>query len=289
MRPLPFNGSRIPQAPQNHSYDHGLGFGPGLAGLPTRQIGRSANDPQRIAEQMRRRGDPSAILRFGAQQMGQDFAREQNAVNFEQGLQMFGMQQGAMDARDQRNFDQSQMQFGMQQGVMDARDERNFSQQQQLEQQRRADDERRRNAEADGRSITGMSSLEAPDGSGYVPMVQHADGTVSAAGGYMPRRAAPPAAPSPAKTEKPQTPAITWRKTPDGNEVPYQTIVDENGRASLRLVSIIDENRDGIDDRKQGGGAPAGGGSAPATKPAKPEGNAFAGTTTSGFKFSLVK
>lgn len=110
----------------------------GLAGAPRRQVGRSANDPTRIAEQMRRRGDPRAIMQFGMQQIKQDFAHERDAVNFAQSQMMFNQQQQAMDARDARNFDQGLMMFGLQQGAMDARDARNFAQQQQLEEARRA-------------------------------------------------------------------------------------------------------------------------------------------------------
>ena len=110
----------------------------GLAGASRRQVGRSANDPTRIAEQMRRRGDPRAIMQFGMQQMGQDFARERDAVNFAQSQMMFNQQQQAMDARDARNFDQGVMMFGLQQGAMNERDAMNFAQQQQLEESRRA-------------------------------------------------------------------------------------------------------------------------------------------------------
>jgi len=108
----------------------------GLAGAPRRQVGRSANDPTRIAEQMRRRGDARAIMQLGQMQMGQDFARERDAVNFAQGQMMFNQQQQAMDARDARNFDQGVMMFGMQQGAADARDVRNFQQQRQIEAER---------------------------------------------------------------------------------------------------------------------------------------------------------
>lgn len=108
----------------------------GLAGAPRRQVGRSANDPTRIAEQMRRRGDPRAIMQLGQMQMGQDFARERDAVNFQQQQAMFNQQQQAMDARDARNFDQGVMMFGMQQGAADARDVRNFQQQRQIEAER---------------------------------------------------------------------------------------------------------------------------------------------------------
>jgi hypothetical protein len=110
----------------------------GLAGSPRRQVGRSANDPTRIAEQMRRRGDPRAIMQLGMQRMGQDFARERDAVNFAQNQMMFDQHQAAYDARDARNFDQGLMMFELQQDAINARDERNFEQQQQIEAQRRA-------------------------------------------------------------------------------------------------------------------------------------------------------
>jgi hypothetical protein len=137
--PMPFNnGSRIAQAPQNRPYGELVGSTGSLANRGVRPIGRSANDPMRIAEQMRRRGDPSALLRFGMQQMGQDFAREQNAVNFEQSQAMFGQQQQAINQRDAANFEQGRIMFGEQQNAMNQRDERNFAQQQQLEAERRA-------------------------------------------------------------------------------------------------------------------------------------------------------
>jgi len=137
--PMPFNnGSRIAQAPQNRPYGELVGSTGSLANRGVRPIGRSANDPMRIAEQMRRRGDPSALLRFGMQQMGQDFAREQNAVNFEQSQAMFGQQQQAINQRDAANFEQGQIMFGEQQNAMNQRDERNFAQQRTLEQERAA-------------------------------------------------------------------------------------------------------------------------------------------------------
>jgi len=108
----------------------------GLAGSPRRQVGRSANDITRIAERMRRQGDPRAIMQLGQMQMGQDFARERDAVNFAQGQMMFNQQQQAMDARDARNFEQGMTMFGMQQGAADARDARNFQQQRQIEAER---------------------------------------------------------------------------------------------------------------------------------------------------------
>ena len=137
---MPANNSRIAQSPSNRPYAELAGGTGSLANRGTRPVGRSANDPQRIAEQMRRRGDPSAILRFGAQQMGQDFARERDAVNFAQQQQMFGQQQQAMDARDAANYNQGLTMFEMQQRAKQARDAQNFEQQQQLEAGRRSAD-----------------------------------------------------------------------------------------------------------------------------------------------------
>ena len=152
MRPVPFastpqaprglpmlppnNGSRISQSPMNRPYAEMPGGGGSLANRPVRQIGRSANDPTRIAEQMRRRGDPRAIMQLGQMQMGQNFARERDAVNFQQQQTMFEQQQQAMDARDARNFEQGMTMYGMQQGAADARDARNFQQQRQIEAER---------------------------------------------------------------------------------------------------------------------------------------------------------
>ena len=231
------------------------GYAPGsLAGRPVRQVGRSANDPTRIAEQMRRRGDPRAIMQLGQMQMGQDFARERDAVNFAQSQMMFGQQQQAMDARDARNFDQGQMMFGRQQQAMDARDARNFSQQQQLEAERRAAEqagqeaERNRKPTVDFTPIPGTGyGIPSADGRamGTLPMQQQEPVW---AGSNQP--AFPKSGPA-AKAEKQAPPSITWRKDANGGEVPYQTIVDSQGRASLRRVSIVDENGDGIDDRTQ--------------------------------------
>jgi hypothetical protein len=160
----------------------------GLAGSPRRQVGRSANDPMRIAEQMRRRGDPSAILRFGAMQMGQQFAAQQDAANFQQQQQMFGQQQQAMDARDARNFQQQQQMFGQQQQAMDARDARNFQQQQQLEAERRALMQAEQLRREQAGKIVGFETMPLPNGQGFVPIARRADGSMDMAGSYMPNR-----------------------------------------------------------------------------------------------------
>jgi len=175
MRP-PANGSRIAQSPMNRPYAEMPGGSGSLANRPVRQIGRSANDPTRIAEQMRRRGDPRAIMQLGQMQMGQDFARERDAVNFAQGQQMFGQQQQAMDARDARNFEQGKEMFGMQQGAMEARDAANFMQQQQLEEARRAAEMAAQQAEIERRQQYGLKPLTVPGTN--TPFFQDAKGSI---------------------------------------------------------------------------------------------------------------
>lgn len=153
--------------------------------------GRSANDPMRIAETARRRGDPSLIMGLAGQQQQQQFQRE-----------MFGMQQEASAQRDAINFGQGLQMFGAQQDAMNQRDAMNFGQQKemfQMQNQQRAGEsalEFQRRQEADaadraGQSIVGGEQLPMMGGS--VPMVKRADGTMSMAGGFI--AAKPEAAP----------------------------------------------------------------------------------------------
>lgn len=182
--PAPGTGSRIPQSPMNRPYAELPGGTGSLANRPTRAIGRSANDPQRIAEQMRRRGDPRAIMHLGMQRMGQDFARERDAVNFAQGQMAFGQQQAVMDARDERNFQQQQQMFGLQQGAINERDAVNFEQQMRLEEERRA-------AEAAGQEQArqfGLKPVPAPGTA--TPYFQDAQGRIYA--GSQPEQAPEP-------------------------------------------------------------------------------------------------
>ena len=156
-----------------------------MLGGPRPAGGRSANDPMRIAEQARRRGDPSLIMGLAQQQQGQQFQRE-----------MFGAQQNAMNERDQVNFGQGLQMFGAQQAAMNERYAMNFQQQQRMFQQetaRRAgesdlDWQRRREAEAADRaagSVVGAEPMQMPGG-GFVPMVTRADGRRDMAGGFVP-------------------------------------------------------------------------------------------------------
>ena len=129
-------------------------------------VGRSMRDnPERRLETAARRGDmraTSALVGLKQQQMGNDFAREQNDTNFQQSLMLNGMQQGVMDQRDERNFQQSLMLNGMQQGAMDQRDERNFQQTQQMEMNRRAYEAQQSAQEAQQRQQYGLKPLQVP-------------------------------------------------------------------------------------------------------------------------------
>lgn len=251
------NGSRIPQSSMNRGYAPGS-----LAARPVRQIGRSANDPMRIAERMRRQGDPSMILRFGMQRMGQDFAREMNDANFQQSqqLNMQARQQQEMDAATR--YQQNLQQWGREQAAMKERDATNFEQQRQLEAERRAADVQQQEAERN--RVPSLGVFQVP-GTNYV--MPTADGRVM---GTLPmQRPDPQPLPGMVPTamesngvryETPQTgkrekPDISWQEDPKtGVKVPYQTIIDDKGNVTLRRVKIIDENNDGIDDRMQGGG-----------------------------------
>ena len=297
--PMPFNnGSRIAQAPQNRPYGELVGSTGSLANRGVRPIGRSANDPMRIAEQMRRRGDPSALLRFGMQQMGQDFAREQNAVNFEQSQAMFGQQQQAINQRDAANFEQGQIMFGEQQNAMNQRDERNFEQQQQLEAERRAAELAAQNEarnrqpnvsfqpipgtdygipSADGRPM-GTLPVNKPKSTSYVP-VAGVPGlmvpTGPGAGKLPPMQQTPN--PGWSVTGQPKTRMDPMGgatpKAPSGIQYTYDADGNVTGGFYPRfnpatgrfVISKLDMDGDGVPDAQQGG-AGAGAAKVPAWK-----------------------
>ncbi len=160
------NGSRIPQSPMNRGYAPGS-----LAGRPVRQIGRSANDPERIAERMRRQGDPRAIMQLGQMKMGQAFSREMNDVNFNQSMQMRGLYQAFMAERD-----------AQQQGQQLEGEQR---------QNARRDAEWQRGREAEladraGQSIDSAFTMTSPNGQFFVPMVKDKGGNARPMGGAFP-------------------------------------------------------------------------------------------------------
>lgn len=128
-------------------------------------VGRSANDPMRIAETARRSGNPALIMSLAGQQQDRQFQRE-----------MFGAQQQASAARDATNFEQGLQMFGAQQEAMDRRDATNFQQQQQMFQmqsQQRADEsalefQRRQEAERADRELSMNVTTKAIPGTDYV-------------------------------------------------------------------------------------------------------------------------
>jgi hypothetical protein len=297
--PMPFNnGSRIAQAPQNRPYGELVGSTGSLANRGVRPIGRSANDPTRIAEQMRRRGDPRAIMQLGQMQMGQNFARERDAVNFAQSQAMFGQQQQAINQRDAANFEQGRIMFGEQQNAMNQRDERNFAQQQQLEAERRAAELAAQNEarnrqpnvsfqpipgtdygipSADGRPM-GTLPVNKPKSTSYVP-VAGVPGlmvpTGPGAGKLPPMQQTPN--PGWSVTGQPKTRMDPMGgatpKAPSGIQYTYDADGNVTGGFYPRfnpatgrfVISKLDMDGDGVPDAQQGG-AGAGAAKVPAWK-----------------------
>ena len=104
----PNNGSRINSNPANRRYSEMAATNMGgpapfdsLANRAVRQVGRSANDINRIAERMRRQGDPRAIMQLGMLEKNQQFSTARDDQKFERRKQMFDMGQQAQTARDQ--------------------------------------------------------------------------------------------------------------------------------------------------------------------------------------------
>jgi hypothetical protein len=98
---------------------------------------------------MRRRGDPRAILQLGLQRMGQEFARERDAVNFAQSMQMRGLDRAFMQGRDAQQ----------RQDALDAEGRQNA--------RRDAEWQRNRDAELQDRATQGIDSaftMTSPDG-----------------------------------------------------------------------------------------------------------------------------
>jgi hypothetical protein len=299
---VPNGGSRVAQSPMNRPYAELAGGTGSLANRGVRQIGRSANDPTRIAEQMRRRGDPRAIMQLGQMQMGQNFARERDAVNFAQSQMMFGQQQQAMNERDARNFDQGLMMFGLQQQGMEARDAANFAQQQQLEAERRAAELAAQNEarnrqpnvsfqpipgtdygipSADGRPM-GTVPVNKPKSTSYAP-VQGVPGLMVPTGPGADKLPPMQQVPNPgwSVTGQPKTrmepvggekpPAMP--KAPSGIQYTYDADGNVTGGFYPRfnpatgrfVISKLDLDGDGVPDAQQGG-AGAGAAQVPAWK-----------------------
>jgi len=143
--------------PSQHEVLQAMPFGfDSLANRGARPIGRSANDPMRIAEQMRRKGDPSAILDFAHARFQQQFydgqqdkvgqqhlwtaqqtaqAQAQQAAQEQlQKQQDWQRQQEALKQRDEQDHQQALQMFGLRQGAhaMDQERERQQKEQDRL-------------------------------------------------------------------------------------------------------------------------------------------------------------
>lgn len=165
----------------------------GLAGAPRRQIGRSANDPMRIAEQQRRRGNIRPIMQLGQMAMEQQARQAQDAANFAQQSAMFQAQQQVVNQRDASQWSQQQQLEAMRNAEAAKRDTANFQQQQQLESDRRAYENAQQLRKEQAGKIVRFENIPTPDGKGFIPVAVRADGSYDMAGGYikMPQPEAP--------------------------------------------------------------------------------------------------
>ena len=160
----------------------------GLAGAPRRQIGRSANDPMRIAEQQRRRGNIRPIMQLGQMAMEQQARQAQDAANFAQQSAMFQAQQQVVNQRDASQWSQQQQLEAMRNAEAAKRDTANFQQQQQIESDRRAYENAQQLRKEQAGKIVRFENMPTPDGKGFIPVAVRADGSYDMAGGYMPSR-----------------------------------------------------------------------------------------------------
>ncbi len=268
-------GSRIPGSPMNPMSAPG-----GLSSRGVRPIGRSMRDaPERRLEQLARQGNVRAASELvGLKQTGaqRDFQREMNDVNFQQSMTMNAAQQQAQDARQQQDRVDRMGMWSAEQSAREKQQADHWQQQLTLhgmsvgEDAMKADRERQQQ-EADRTRVPMVGTIPVP-GTDYV--IPTADGRAM---GTLPSKqpdAKPPAGlvpqaadingvrygPPSSKTERPH---IEMIKQPDGSMLPHSVHVDpKTGEVVMRKVKIIDANKDGIDDREQGG---AGGTAGPKT------------------------
>lgn len=228
--------------------------GRGTAGLQTGSlsmrgatpVGRSANNPQRIAEQMRRRGDPRAIMQMGMQQQGMDFARERDANNFQQqqqrdatnhaqGMQMWNLDRSfQLDAEGRRN-----------QAALDAEGRRNQRGDAEWTRSRDAELEDRKNS-----AIDAPFTMTDPSGKFVIPGVKTRGGDFKPMGGAYPVKEAN-AGPTPAEVNQMrqdadtrgydmvQLPSGEWklqRKLQPSDQGSETTVYDADGKPTQRTV-----------------------------------------------------
>jgi hypothetical protein len=170
------------------------------------RIGSRGMTPLRRMEMLARRaytrGDDRGLaaatmplLGIAQQQQGMDFSRERDATNFQQGLQMYGMQQQDQQARDQAQRGFQMEDWQRQQEAMRQRDQTNFNQSLMLqglatgEQAMR--DERARQQQEQQR-VTGFEMLPGPGGM-MLPGLRTQGGDFKQIGGgpIMPPKPAP--------------------------------------------------------------------------------------------------
>lgn len=160
----------------------------GLSGQARRQVGRSANDPMRIAEQQRRRGNIRPILQLGQMAMEQQARQALDNQNFAQQAALFQAQQQVQNRRADIDWQRQQERDAATQQAWSQRDATNFQQQQQLEADRRAAENADRQRREQQNRIVRFENMPTPDGKGFVPVGVRADGSYDMAGGYMPSR-----------------------------------------------------------------------------------------------------
>jgi hypothetical protein len=252
------------------------------------RIGSRGMTPLRRMEMLARRaytrGDDRGLaaatmplLGMAQQQQGMDFSRERGATNFQQGLQMYGMQQQDQQARDQAQRGFQMEDWQRQQEALRQRDQTSFSQSLMLqglatgEQAMR--DERARQQQEQQR-VTGFEMLLGRGGI-MLPGLRTQGGDFKQIGGgpIMPEQPLPAGLvpmqaardgvqygmPQPAK---PTAPIVKEFKSATGVSEYRQWNPQKNG---WEPVNFIDANGDGIDDRTQG--AATAGATAPAAPP----------------------
>lgn len=254
----PNNGSRITSNPANRRYSemdptnlNGPETFNSLANRPVRQVGRSANDINRIAEQQRRRGDPRAIMQLGMMEKNQQFVDAQNDKNFQQGMQMFGMNQQAQAARDQQSELQRQsmeearrqwelQMYGLKTGEQAMRDERERAQQE---------------AERQAAAAAGLETITDPSGRFTLPGIRTKGGEFRPMGGAYPTPQEAGVQMTPVEDTAP-APVPKFQQDKDTGKMFY---IEPNGQGGFRR-KWVDEDGDGTVSRAEQAKAGAAGG-----------------------------
>jgi len=265
--------------------------GRGTAGLQTGSlsmrgatpVGRSANNPQRIAEQMRRQGNPSGIFKMyeADQQRAGRMELASLDRHFQMGRDANHREQRLMDMDLERAFREADR-AQTRQDILGA-EQRGYARTDQLRdadrQQQLQDEERRRQFGLQPVPVPGTNTPYFQDAKGSIYTgSQPAAPEAPLPPGFQPKAAVrggvqygPKETPEPAKQT---VPTVKEFKSPDGLSTEYREYNPATGK--WRKVAFEDENNDGIDDRQQTA-APS------TTAPAAPK------QTASGIRFSRVQ